>query len=747
MADYYTKPESEALFAAKDHTHDLGTMGGSELDSSRVLMPESVAADFDYAFSIDEGFVSVKNQLAGKAASNHTHSGYAPDTHSHSGYAATNHTHTSASIGAAPAEHSHDYADPDHTHTPTALGAAPAEHSHAQTDVTGLTAALTDKADVNHSHTPDSIGAASSEHTHTPASIGAAPSSHSHAQSDVTGLSSALEGKANTGHAHAQTDITGLPAALTAKADLVDGKVPVSQLPGYVSDVAEYGNLASFPANGESGKIYVAQDTNKTYRWSGSGYIEIGSSLALGETSATAYRGDRGKVAYDHSQNGNIHVTAAQKTTWDSKAAGNHTHTPSAIGAAPASHGHSYNDLTNKPTIPAAYTHPTSHPASMITGLAAVATTGNYSDLSGKPTIPTIPSSLPANGGNADTVDGKHAAAFALAGHVHATTPVTTANEDLDNYITAGIYSFAAAYQPVNRPEGTSNGWLVVIPWNASATVGTVKQFWLRHGTINSNDFNIYVRTKTGDSGWSTWATIYTSKNPPTAAEVGAIDKDLQFTNDDGSFKYSITKSSGKNLLDEIAGYGIGVYTIYSQTGVPGNPKTTEAWRLLVHKTGANNGWVLAFGSYDSVYVNYQDGATVGWRGWKCLVDGNPDALWIGSLYMNASHTVTPSKKLSECRTGWILQWSDYDASDSTTNDSDIVTTVIYKKGPSGANWSGQGNYFDIPRYIGSDSATDTSEEKRIIKRLYVHDNKLVGHACNILGDRTDVVLRAVYEF
>ena len=66
----------------------------------------------------------------------------------------------------------------------------------------------------------------------------------------------------------------------------------------------------------------------------------------------------------------------------------------------------SYNDLSDKPTIPTAYTHPTSHPASMITGLSTVATSGSYNDLSNKPTIPTIPSSLPANGGNAATVGG-----------------------------------------------------------------------------------------------------------------------------------------------------------------------------------------------------------------------------------------------------------------------------------------------------------------------------------------------------
>ena len=63
-------------------------------------------------------------------------------------------------------------------------------------------------------------------------------------------------------------------------------------------------------------------------------------------------------------------------------------------GKAPTSHGHSYNDLSDKPTIPAAYTHPSSHPASMITGLANVATSGKYSDLTGTPTIPTTVAQL-----------------------------------------------------------------------------------------------------------------------------------------------------------------------------------------------------------------------------------------------------------------------------------------------------------------------------------------------------------------
>ena len=81
-----------------------------------------------------------------------------------------------------------------------------------------------------------------------------------------------------------------------------DGKVPSAQLPSYVDDVLEYDAKANFPATGETGKIYVDKTTNKTWRWSGTAYVEISASLALGETSSTAFRGDHGKVAYDHAQ-------------------------------------------------------------------------------------------------------------------------------------------------------------------------------------------------------------------------------------------------------------------------------------------------------------------------------------------------------------------------------------------------------------------------------------------------------------
>lgn len=283
----------------------------------------------------------------GKADTAHTHTGYAPTAHAHTEYAPTSHTHTEyAAVG-----HAHDYA-------PTA-------------------------------------------HTHTASDVGAAASAHTHAQGEVTGLATALAGKANATHTHAQADVTGLVTALAAKADLVDGKVPESQLPSYVSDIVEAASLSAFPATGVADRIYVAKDTNKTYRWSGTGYVEISASIALGETSATAHRGDHGKVAYDHSQNGDVHVTAAQKAAWNAK----------------------QNALSFDTTPTANSTNPVTSGGvkSALDGKAEASHIHSYNDLTDKPTIPTVPASLPANGGNADTVDGKHASDFATAGHTHVT--------------------------------------------------------------------------------------------------------------------------------------------------------------------------------------------------------------------------------------------------------------------------------------------------------------------------------------
>jgi len=112
----------------------------------------------------------------------------------------------------------------------------------------------------------------------------------------------------------AYAKITDLPTKLSELTNddnyvqTVSGKIPGILLPSFVDDVEEYSTKSAFPNPGESGKLYVDLSTDLIYRWSGSTYAEISPSLALGETQSTAYRGDRGKTAYDHSQTtGNPH--------------------------------------------------------------------------------------------------------------------------------------------------------------------------------------------------------------------------------------------------------------------------------------------------------------------------------------------------------------------------------------------------------------------------------------------------------
>lgn len=104
---------------------------------------------------------------------------------------------------------------------------------------------------------------------------------------------------------------TTLKGANSGLAELdANGKVPTSQLPSFVDDVVEADNYDSLPVEGETGKIYVTLDTNKTYRWSGSAYVEISESLALGTTSSTAFRGDYGQTAYTHATDSGKLTTA-----------------------------------------------------------------------------------------------------------------------------------------------------------------------------------------------------------------------------------------------------------------------------------------------------------------------------------------------------------------------------------------------------------------------------------------------------
>ena len=238
--------------------------------------------------------------------------------------------------GKANVEHSHEINDV--TGLQDSLDSkASLVHTHSTSDVTGLDSALAGKSDNGHKHVSadvtdlnDKLDAkANVTHTHAIDDVtnlrttldGKAASKHSHETSDVTGLDTKISeiegdvaGKADSAHTHDAADVVSgtlavdrIPSIPDSKIENVSasklvGTIPTGNLPSYVDDVIEADDYDSLPPTGEAGKVYVDKETNKTYRWGGSAYVEISASLALGETSATAFRGDHGKTAYDHAQ-------------------------------------------------------------------------------------------------------------------------------------------------------------------------------------------------------------------------------------------------------------------------------------------------------------------------------------------------------------------------------------------------------------------------------------------------------------
>lgn len=199
---------------------------------------------------------------------------------------------------------------------------------------------------------------------------------------NISGLTTALGNKLEKSLKGAKSGLAELDA---------NGKVPAAQLPSYVDDVIEaYKSGADFyeddahtaakKITGETGKIYVDLHTNVTYRWSGTAYVEISASLALGETASTAYRGDRGVIAYNHSQsvhartdatataasttNGNIKINGTETKVYThpaytAKTSGLYKITVDATGHVSAVAAVVKSDITALGIPGSGYTHPT----------------------------------------------------------------------------------------------------------------------------------------------------------------------------------------------------------------------------------------------------------------------------------------------------------------------------------------------------------------------------------------------------
>ena len=456
----------------------------------------------------------------------------------------------------------------------------------------------------------------------------------------------------------------------------------------------------------------------------------------------------------DGSHNHIISNVDGLQSALDAKASTGHTHddvytkteTDTILeGKANSSHTHSISNITNLQTTldgKAAVSHGThvnySTTAPVMDGTASVGAASTVARSDHKHPTDTSRASQADLNALETAVEGK-----ANASHTHSIANVTNLQTTLDG---------KAASTHTHNYAGSSSAGGAATSANKLATARTIS---LAGDVTGSTSFD-------GSGNVSITATVADDSHNHTIANVDGlqtaldgksatshnhnsdyISKDLQMTSDAGDVSISF---SGKDVVAQFKALGSGMYTAYSPAGCTNNPNSGESFRFMIHKTGtANYGWVMAYGAKGSVYTGYIDNGN--WQGWKAIWEYAPAPLWSGGAnggyYMTAGHTITPTKKLSECRNGWALLWSDYDVG-SQANNTDFYMSYIYKRAYTGQVWGGGQWYCDIPSYS---AGTATDSEQRVIKLLNIYDAKIVGTENNAAAPRNDVVLRAVYEF
>jgi phage-related tail fiber protein len=268
----------------------------------------------------------------------------------------------------------------------------------------------------------------------------------------ITPAFSSITGKPTTLVGYGITDSvnSSLLGAVNGVAQLdATGKVPAAQLPSYVDDVLEYATLAALPVTGEAGKIYVTQNDNKIFRWSGSAYIEISPVVGNSDT-ATKLSTARtiaistdatGSATFDGSANATIALTLAS----------------TAVAAG------SYGSATAAPTF-------TVDAKGRLTAAGSATITPAFSSVTGKPT--TL-----AGYGITDAAASTHVGATGAA-HGAATTSVNGFMSSTDKLKLDGIAASANNYVHPSTDgslhvpaTGTANDRKVLV---AGATAGSM---------------------------------------------------------------------------------------------------------------------------------------------------------------------------------------------------------------------------------------------------------------------------------
>lgn len=219
----------------------------------------------------------------------------------------------------------------------------------------------------------------------------------------------------------------------------------------------------------------------------------------------------------------------------------------------------------------------------------------------------------------------------------------------------------------------------------------------------------------------------------------GVVDE-TKITDNNGGVKISVTGTN--NVLDAFKNAGTGFHTMYAAYNTTGVPMV-GAYRLFGHVTATNYGWIIALKADGSLYENYLDNGT--WQGWKTIYEATPTPLYISETgtFPNNDVEITPTKKLSECRTGWQLVFTGYDDTQSTAHDQYTQVVSIPKRSYKNANWNGETTTFQLVYGYTSTSGTIQS----CIKSFNVYDDSIVSTSFNSTGNSRNMVLRAIYEY
>ena len=362
--------------------------------------------------------------------------------------------------------------------------------------------------------------------------------SHNHIISNVDGLQIALDGKAASSHTHddryyTESEIdtklnsklnTSLKGSANGLAELdANGKVPSSQLPSYVDDVIEGylsgGKFYKESAHtteiiGETGKIYIDLITNKTYRWSGSTFVVVSETLALGETSSTAYRGDRGKIAYDHSQktSGNPHsVTKKDVGLSNVPNVATNDQTPTFTKA----------DSRDLPISGETLSTLFGKILKWLSDLKSVAFTGDYTDLSNQPTNATTSTNGLMSKDDKLIVDRLNRESLSL---VPRGTDIG-ANQNLNtiNFIKVGKYycsTNAIVHTLTNCPTTEAFMMEVFSPLSTTYDNETTSKWVCRLRKITTYTGHMYIQkvisgSTAGTFTYDTWHKMYSELDKP----------------------------------------------------------------------------------------------------------------------------------------------------------------------------------------------------------------------------------------